>query len=112
MSGIVLVTSILAAVLLSRHSDWMPWLRATVAVGGVGAAALLLVVGRLRRARGARAVAALAVAVCLAAPAGYAVATAATPHSGAIPAVGPALRGFAGFPHPPGCLTRRPQGRC
>ncbi len=103
LSGIVLVTSILAAVLLSRHSDWMPWLRATVAVGGVGAAALLLVAGRLAGPV-ARAVAALAVAVCLAAPAGYAVVTAATPHTGAIPSVGPALRGFAGFPPPAGLL--------
>ena len=50
LSGTVLVTTILAAVLLSRHSEWMPWLRATVAVGGVGAAALLLVAGRLPRA--------------------------------------------------------------
>jgi 4-amino-4-deoxy-L-arabinose transferase-like glycosyltransferase len=103
LSGIVLVTSILAAVLLSRHSDWMPWLRATVAVGGVGAAALLLVAGRLALPV-ARAVAALAVAVCLAAPAVYAVATAATPHSGAIPAVGPAVHGFAGFTGPVGLL--------
>ena len=47
LSGAVLVTAILAAVLLSRDSEWMPWLRATVAVGGVGAAALLLVAGRL-----------------------------------------------------------------
>ena len=47
LSGTVLVTTILAAVLLSRDSEWMPSLRATVAVGGVGAAALLLVAGRL-----------------------------------------------------------------
>ena len=51
LSGTVLVTTILAAVLLSRDSEWMPWLRATVAVGGVGAAALLLVAGRLPTAR-------------------------------------------------------------
>ena len=49
LSGTVLVTTILAAVLLSRDSDWMPWLRAAVAVGGVGAAVLLLVAGRLPR---------------------------------------------------------------
>jgi 4-amino-4-deoxy-L-arabinose transferase-like glycosyltransferase len=103
LSGTVLVTSILAAVLLSRHSDWMPWLRATVAVGGVGSAALLLVAGRLALPV-ARAVAALAVAVCLGAPAVFAVATAATPHSGAIPAVGPAVHGFAGFTGPVGLL--------
>jgi len=96
LSGTVLVTTILAAVLLSRHSDWMPWLRATVAVGGVGAAALLLVAGRLPGGV-ARAVAALAVAACLATPAVYSIATAATPHSGAIPSVGPARQGFGGL---------------
>ena len=42
----------------------------------------------------ARSVAALAVAACLAAPAAYSVATAATPHSGAIPSVGPARHGL------------------
>ncbi len=103
LSGTVLVTTILAAVLLSRHSDWMPWLRATVAAGGVGAAALLLVAGRLPGAV-ARAVAALAVAVCLASPAVYSIATAATPHSGAIPSVGPARQGFGG----PGGLLDSP----
>jgi 4-amino-4-deoxy-L-arabinose transferase-like glycosyltransferase len=103
LSGTVLVTTILAAVLLSRHSDWMPWLRATVAVGGVGAAALLLVAGRLPGAV-ARAVAALAVAACLASPAVYSIATAAAPHSGAIPSVGPARQGFAG----PGGLLDSP----
>jgi 4-amino-4-deoxy-L-arabinose transferase-like glycosyltransferase len=103
LSGTVLVTTILAAVLLSRHSDWLPWLRATVAVGGVGAAALLLVAGRLPRPV-ARSAAALAVAACLAAPAVYSVATAATPHSGAIPSVGPARQGFGGPTGPGGLL--------
>jgi 4-amino-4-deoxy-L-arabinose transferase-like glycosyltransferase len=103
LSGTVLVTTILAAVLLSRHSDWMPWLRATVAAGGVGAAALLLVAGRLPGAV-ARAVAALAVAACLASPAVYSIATAGAPHSGAIPSVGPARQGFAG----PGGLLDSP----
>lgn len=103
LSGTVLVTTILAAVLLSRHSDWLPWLRATVAVGGVGAAVLLLVAGRLPRPVACSA-AALAVAACLAAPAVYSVATAATPHSGAIPSVGPARQGFGGFTGPGGLL--------
>jgi 4-amino-4-deoxy-L-arabinose transferase-like glycosyltransferase len=103
LSGMVLVTTVLAAVLLSRDSEWMPWLRAVVAVGGVGAAALLLVSGRLPR-PAARSVAAVAVAACLAAPAAYAVATAATPHSGAIPSVGPARHGFGGFTGPGGLL--------
>ena len=91
-------------------SDWLPWLRAAVAVGGVGAAALLLVAGRLPRPV-ARSVAALAVAACLAAPAAYSVATAATPHSGAIPSVGPARHGFGGFTGPADCLIRRARAR-
>lgn len=88
LSGAVLVTTILAAVLLSRHSEWMPWLRAAVGVAGVGAAALILVAGRLSEAL-TRSVAGLAVVACLAAPAAYSLATASTPHSGAIPSVGP-----------------------
>ena len=47
LAGTVAVSAILAAVLLARNDEWLPWLRAAVAVGGVGAAALLLVVGRL-----------------------------------------------------------------
>jgi 4-amino-4-deoxy-L-arabinose transferase-like glycosyltransferase len=101
--AMVLLTTILAAVLLSRDSEWMPWLRATVAVGGVSAAVLLLVAGRLPRPV-ARSAAALAVAACLAAPAVYSVATAASVHSGAIPSVGPARHGFGGFTGPGGLL--------
>jgi 4-amino-4-deoxy-L-arabinose transferase-like glycosyltransferase len=103
LSGIVLVTTVLAAVLLSRNSDWMPWLRAVVAVGGVGAGALLLVAGRLPQTV-ARSAAALAVVACLAAPAAYSIATAAAQHSGAIPSVGPRRHGFGGFAGPGGLL--------
>ena len=103
LSGTVLVTSILAAVLLSRNAEWMPWLRALVAVGGVGAAALLFVAGRLSPSA-SRLVATLAVLSCLAAPAAYSIATAATPHSGAIPSVGPSRHGFGGFAGPGGLL--------
>jgi 4-amino-4-deoxy-L-arabinose transferase-like glycosyltransferase len=103
LSGTVLVTAILAAALASRDSEWMPWLRATVAVGGVGAAALLLVAGRLPRPVASSA-AVLGIAASLAAPAVYSVATAATAHSGAIPSVGPARQGFGGFAGPGGLL--------
>ncbi|KRE29540.1 glycosyl transferase [Mycobacterium sp. Soil538] len=92
LAGAVVVTVVLAAQLLSRTADWLPWLRAAVAVGGVGAAALILVAGRLGPIA-ARVVAGAAVVSCLAAPAAYAVVTAATPHSGAIPSVGPARSG-------------------
>jgi 4-amino-4-deoxy-L-arabinose transferase-like glycosyltransferase len=110
LSGTVLVTTILAAVLLSRDSEWLPWLRAAVAVGGVGAAVLLLVAGRVSRPVG-RSAAALAIAACLAAPAVYSVATAAAPHSGAIPAVGAAKHGFGGFTGPGGLLDSPTPGQ-
>lgn len=111
LSGAVLVTTVLAAVLLSRHGEWLPWLRATVAVGGVGTAVLLLVVGRLTRPV-AGAVAALAVASCLLAPATYSIATAATPHTGAIPTVGPSRNGAGGgFMGPTGLLDSPTPGQ-
>ena len=104
LSGVVLVTSVLAAVLLSRHGEWLPWLRAVVAVGGVGAAVLLLVVVRLARPV-ASAVAAVAATSCLLAPAAYSIATAATPHTGAVPSVGPSRSGTGGgFMGPNGLL--------
>jgi 4-amino-4-deoxy-L-arabinose transferase-like glycosyltransferase len=96
LAGAVAVTAVLAAVLLGRQAEWQPWLRAAVPVVGIGAAVLLLVVGRLPRAVPGVA-AALATVACLAGPGAYAVATAANPHSGAIPSVGPG-RGFTGGP--------------
>lgn len=108
LSATVLVTVILAAVLLSRNTEWMSWLRALVAFGGVLAAALVLVSGRLPR-MVTQAVATLAVAICLVAPAVYSIATAATPHSGAIPSVGPSFRGTAGVFAGPGGLLDSPK---
>lgn len=92
LAGTVIVTVVLAAVLLGRQAEWMPWLRASVAAVGIAAAVLLLVAGRLPR-RVAVTAAALAVVACLAGPGAYSIATAASPHSGAIPSVGPG-RGF------------------
>lgn len=108
MSGAVLVTAILAAVLLARNDDPYPWLRAAVGVIGVGAAVLLLVVARLDRPM-VRATVALAIAACLAGPAAYSIATAAGPHNGAIPSVGPSrgggFGGLFGAPEPGPTLT-------
>ncbi len=92
LSGIVLVSSILACVLLARTGGWLPWLRCIVAVGGVAAATLLPVAGRLNTAV-ARSAACLGMAVSLAVPAAYSIATAATPHRGAIPSAGPSGHG-------------------
>ncbi|MGB8404172.1 MAG: glycosyltransferase family 39 protein, partial [Mycobacterium sp.] len=51
MAGTVLVTVVLAAVLLARGTDGLSWLRAVVAVAGVGAAVLLSALNRLPMAR-------------------------------------------------------------
>jgi 4-amino-4-deoxy-L-arabinose transferase-like glycosyltransferase len=112
MSAVVVVTVVLAAVLMTRHGDWLDWLRLSLAVGGVGVAAMLLVVAQLPQPVAVTA-AGLAIVACLAAPTAYTLATVATPHSGAIPTVGPARGpgGFGGFgglldsPEPPAELA-------
>jgi 4-amino-4-deoxy-L-arabinose transferase-like glycosyltransferase len=76
-----------AFVLLNR-ADWQPWLAWTVLVLGLSGTAGLL--GAHRLGRGARAcVVAVGVVAALAAPTGWSIATAATPHTGAIPSTGP-----------------------
>ena len=109
-TGAVLVTTVLACVLLARDPGWLAWLRPSIAVAGTGAAVLLLLAGRLPG-LGQRAAAVVAVAACLAGPAAYAVATASTPHQGAVPSSGPSRRGgpgwggFLGSPRPSGALS-------
>ncbi|MBJ7464781.1 MAG: glycosyltransferase family 39 protein [Mycolicibacterium sp.] len=93
LAATVLVTITLAVVLLARRPDWMPWLRPSIAVVGVTAAALLLVSGRLPRPLESL-VAVLAATAVLAGPVAYSVATAAAPHRGAIPMVGPSRGDF------------------
>ena len=82
------VTAAWAFVLLRRTPTWQPWLAWAVLALGVVAVVGLLVVRRAPRVLGA-AVLAVAVAAGLAGPTGYAIATAATSHTGAIPSAGP-----------------------
>ncbi|MEV0028658.1 glycosyltransferase family 39 protein [Nocardia sp. NPDC050793] len=89
-------TTATAWVLLSRSSDFVPWLRWVVLVAGVTATvALLFPLGRRRSLA-----AALTVAfVGLAGPVAYTAHTLATPHSGPIPTAGPNVgSGFGGHP--------------
>ncbi len=98
LAGMVSATAGLAFVLLARRPDWLPWLRWVIVVAGA-LAAVLLVARTL-----ARVAAVLALVCAFAGPVAYSVATAATPHTGAIPSVGPAHSGpqFGGaFPGPP-----------
>ncbi|MFC8616404.1 glycosyltransferase family 39 protein [Micromonospora purpureochromogenes] len=81
--------------LLGRSPDWYPWLRSLVLVGGLAAAVLMVLAGRLPR-RVMPVVLALGAATALAGPAAYALQTAATPHTGSIPSAGPAVQGGFG----------------
>jgi 4-amino-4-deoxy-L-arabinose transferase-like glycosyltransferase len=93
----VAMTSVLAWYLLDRTTDFLPWLKWVVVVVGLLSALALAGAVHLPR-RLAVAAAATALVATLAAPAAYAVETAATPHTGAIPSAGPATVGVRGGP--------------
>ena len=108
LAGSVAATGLWSFLLLRRTPDWHPWLAPLVLVAGLGVAMLL--VGLPWRGRAAAAVAAAALLVALAGPAAYAVDTAATPHSGAIPSAGPTVAGGFGRGAPPGFDGRAQRG--
>ena len=88
-------------VLLGRTSDWFPALRPFVAVAGTLGVVAILALPLLRSVPklAVGLVAALGLGAALAAPLFSTVATAATPHTGAIPSVTPsAAGGFGGGP--------------
>ncbi|WP_026359962.1 glycosyltransferase family 39 protein [Amycolatopsis nigrescens] len=85
----VALTALTSYLVLAGQPDWLPWLAPALLFAGLAAAALVLVAGRLPTAA-RRSVAVLTLAAVLAGTGAYAVATAATPHTGAIPSAGPA----------------------
>jgi 4-amino-4-deoxy-L-arabinose transferase-like glycosyltransferase len=97
LAGTVALTSIWSFVLLDRSSDWHPWLRYAVLLGGLVAAVGIAGVGLLSS-RLAAAVAVLAVAASLAGPAAYSLQTASVGHSGSIVTAGPTVAGSTGGP--------------
>jgi 4-amino-4-deoxy-L-arabinose transferase-like glycosyltransferase len=105
--AVVLAGTVGWAFVLLTRAGWQPWLAWTVLVAGlIGAAALLGVHRFGRRARAG--VVAVAVVAALAAPAGWSIATAATPHTGSIPSSGPREARMGG----PGMgMGGRPGGR-
>jgi 4-amino-4-deoxy-L-arabinose transferase-like glycosyltransferase len=87
--------------LLHRVPSWHPEVRQAIGVAALVAVGAVMVGPLLARRRAVTAVAGIAAALVLVAgPGAYALATAGTPHSGSIPASGPASaaagRGFAG----------------
>ncbi|WP_181773293.1 ArnT family glycosyltransferase [Amycolatopsis pittospori] len=83
------LTGLTAYLLLSRQSDWLPGLAITVLVAGLLFAILVFFSSHLPGVA-RRLVAVGALATVLAGSGAYTVATAATPHSGALPSAGPA----------------------
>jgi 4-amino-4-deoxy-L-arabinose transferase-like glycosyltransferase len=95
LAAALAVTAIWSFTLLGRSATFLPDLRWLVLLGGLLAAAGLLVVDRIGRGVVA-AVLAVGVLAGLGGPAAYAVQTATTAHSGAIPSAGPAVAGGSG----------------
>ncbi|WP_262702224.1 MULTISPECIES: ArnT family glycosyltransferase [Streptomyces] len=93
----VAVTAYLSYVLLGRSPDWHPWLRWAVLIGGLAAAAGLLLTARLGR-RAALAAAGLGLAAGLAGPVAYTLNTVETPKHGSIVTAGPSVAGGMGGP--------------
>ena len=110
--AVVLAGTVVWAFLLLNQAGWQPWLAWTVLVLGFAGTAGLLGVHRLGR-KGRAGVIAVAVVAALAAPAGWSIATAATPHTGAIPSSQPARRTHGRSRHAHGRRPRRrrPAGR-
>ncbi|MBP8537012.1 glycosyl transferase, partial [Streptomyces sp. MK37H] len=93
----VAVTAYMSYVLLGRSPDWHPWLRWAVLIGGLAAAAGLLLTARLGR-RAALAAAGLGLAAGLAGPVAYTLNTVDTPKHGSIVTAGPSVAGGMGGP--------------
>src|SRR4051812_29178196 len=91
----LLLTTVTAFALLGRTPDFLPWLRWVVLVVGLLTTIALLAL-RFLPTGFAAAVAATAVVLSLAGPTAYAVQTAATAHTGSIPAAAPPLAAGAG----------------
>jgi 4-amino-4-deoxy-L-arabinose transferase-like glycosyltransferase len=95
LAGVLGVSAIWSYVLLSRSSNWLPWLRTTVLIVGLVTAVLLVLSTRLGR-KAVIVLGGAGVAVAMAGPVAYALDTVSTPHSGAIPSAGPAVAGTFG----------------
>ncbi len=113
----IATTAVWAYLLLGRTPDWLPWLRTVVLLCGLLGAAAVLAMPAMARltatGRGRTAPAAvpvtLALAAALAGPAAYSIDTAATAHTGALPAAGPAVTGGFGGGFPGGAGPGRGQ---
>jgi 4-amino-4-deoxy-L-arabinose transferase-like glycosyltransferase len=97
LAAAMTVTAAWGYVLLNRSSDYLPWLKWLVLVGGLTAALGLIFAGRLGR-RLALGAAGLGLVAALAGPAAYTLTTVNEGHTGSIVTAGPAVAGGRGGP--------------
>ncbi len=96
LAAMIAATGIWSYVLLSRDASWLPWLRWVVLIGSLAGAGLLAVSGRTWR-RLAVVGVLVGSLTTLSPTAAWTLTTAATAHSGSIPASGPAGADTGGF---------------
>jgi 4-amino-4-deoxy-L-arabinose transferase-like glycosyltransferase len=101
LAGTVLLTTGWSFAVLTRTPDFAPAVRWVVLVTGLVASVGLAVSGELGLGL-RRTVAALGIVAVLAGPMSYSLETAATAHTGSMPAAGPASAGTGGFGGPRG----------
>ncbi|GAA2653730.1 ArnT family glycosyltransferase [Streptomyces vastus] len=97
LAGAMTATAVWGYVLLNRSSDYLPWLKWLVLVGGLAAALGLTFVNKLGR-RLAMGVVGLSFVTALAGPTAYTLTTLNEGHSGSIVTAGPAVAGGRGGP--------------
>ncbi|WP_200305310.1 ArnT family glycosyltransferase [Streptomyces adelaidensis] len=95
MAAAMTATAVWGYVLLNRSSDYLPWLKWVVLVGGLIAALGLVFVGRLDR-RLAMGVVGLSVVTALAGPTAYTLTTLNEGHTGSVITAGPSVQGGRG----------------
>ncbi|GAB2989064.1 hypothetical protein GCM10023080_063530 [Streptomyces pseudoechinosporeus] len=97
LAGAMTATAVWGYVLLNRSSDYLPWLKWLVLVGGLVAALGLIFVNKLGR-RLAMGVVGLSFVTALAGPTAYSLTTLNEGHSGSIVTAGPTVAGARGGP--------------
>lgn len=109
LAGAMTATAVWGYVLLNRSSDYMPWLKWLVLVGGLVAALGLIFVNKLGR-RLTMGVLGLGFVAALAGPTAYTLSTLNEGHSGSIVTAGPAVAGGRGGPGGGGGMRGGPGG--
>ncbi|MFG1670834.1 ArnT family glycosyltransferase [Streptomyces sp. Y7] len=109
LAGAMTATAVWGYVLLNRSSDYLPWLKWIVLVGGLVAALGLIFANRLGR-RLTLGVVGLGLVAALAGPAAYTLTTVNEGHTGSIVTAGPTVAGGRGGPGGGGGMGGGPGG--